>query len=526
MTAAYEAAVAEKLDLQARHEAETTTLTRQFEAEKTRLQALYEDLAAQYETLKRRFFGRSSEKQIGNDQPQLFDEPAGEQPDDSASGSDEETTTVRPHTRTKGGRKPLPENIEREEVVLDIPEEDKHCGCGDDLVRIGEEVSEKLSIIPARFIVTRYIRPKYACHHCEGSGDEEKPAVRIRPMPAAVIPRGIATPSLLAFIITSKYVDGMPLKRQETSFARIGVDLPRQRMADWVMAVGEALKPVMDQLFHLLRAGPFLIVDETTVQVLGEQEKANTSRSYMWCAFGGDPDRPSVAYRYAPGRSTAEAEAIVGSYSGIMQTDGYEAYDRLCRDRTDLILAGCWAHTRRKFVDAKNTGKKAGAAQQAIALIARIYRIETELAEMPRDHRFIAERKAQVLPILEKLKTWLDTKALHVPPQTNLGKAVTYALGQWDKLVRYLDSPYLTPDTNRVENKIRPFVVGRTAWLFSGSPRGAAASATLYSLIETAKANGIEPHRYLLNVIDRVPTATTEDDYRALLPQCIKLDPL
>jgi transposase len=145
---------------------------------------------------------------------------------------------------------------------------------------------------------------------------------------------------------------------------------------------------------------------------------------------------------------------------------------------------------------------------------------------MPRDERFVAERKAQLLPILEKLKTWLDTKALHLPPQTNLGKAVTYALGQWDKLIRYLDSPYLTPDTNRVENKIRPFVVGRNAWLFSGSPRGAAASATLYSLIETAKANGLEPHRYLLNVIARVPTARTADDYRSLLPQLITLDPL
>lgn len=504
MTAAYEAGIAEN---------------------KT-LRALNDDLTAQLETLKRRFFGRSSEKPMADDQPQLFDEPAGEQPDDGATDSDEATTIVRPHTRTKRGRKPLPDTLEREEVLLDTPEEDKHCGCGHDLMRIGEEVSEKLTIIPARFIVTRYIRPKYACHHCEGSGDEDKPAVRIRPMPPAVIPRGIATPSLLAFIITSKYVDGMPLKRQERSFARIGVDLPRQRMADWVMAVGEALEPVLDQLYRHLRAGPFLIVDETTVQVLGEQEKANTSRSYMWCAVGGDPDRPSVVYRYAPGRSTAEAEAIVGSYSGIMQADGYEAYDRLCRDRDDLILAGCWAHTRRKFVDAKSTGKKAGAAQQALSLIARIYRVETDLAELPRDDQFIAERKAQVLPILEKLKIWLHTKALHVPPQTNLGKAVTYALGQWDKLVRYLDSPYLTPDTNRVENKIRPFVVGRSAWLFSGSPRGAAASATLYSLIETAKANGMEPHRYLLNVISRIPTASTPDDYRSLLPQYITLDPL
>lgn len=501
--------------------AELTAAYEAVKTEKNRLEAQYNDLAAKYETLKRKLFGRSSEKQQHDDQPQLFDEF-----DEATQDQIEppkETTTVASHSRKKQGRKPLPDDLEREDVYLDISDDEKQCGCGHDLVRIGEEISEKLTIVPARFIVTRYIRPKYACHHCEGSGDEDNPAVRIAPMPPAIINRGIATPSLLAFIITAKYVDGMPLKRQETSFARIGVDLPRQRMADWIMAVGEALAPVMKQLYIELRAGPILLVDETTVQVLGEENRSDTSLSYMWCAYGGDPDRPVVVYRYAPSRSTAEAEAIVDSYSGIMQTDGYEAYDRLTRDRDDLIHAGCWAHARRKFVDAKGSGKKAGAADQALALIARIYRVETELSEMERDDAFADARRKQVSPILGELRSWLAAKALHVPPQSNIGKAVTYTLGQWDKLIRYLDSPYLTPDTNRIENKIRPFVVGRNSWLFSGSPRGATAAATLYSLIETAKANNLEPHRYLLNVIERVPMASTSDDYHALLPQYIDL---
>lgn len=495
----------------------------ELERQLAQMTAAYEELAAKYDTLKRKLFGRSSEKQQHDDQPQLFDDLA-EETDASEIDAAVQTTPVAAHTRTtKQSRKPLPKNLEREEVLLDIPEEDKHCGCGHELVRIGEEVSEKLTVIPARFIVTRFIRPKYACHHCEGSGEEDKPAVRIAPMPPAIIPRGIATPSLLAFIITAKYVDGIPLKRQETGFARIGVDLPRQRMADWVLAVGEAFAPVMEQLFIELRAGPILLLDETTVQVLGEENRANTSLSYMWCAYGGEPDKPAVVYRYAPSRSTAEAQAIVDTYSGIIQTDGYEAYDRLTGDRDDLIHVGCWAHARRKFVDAKAAGKKAGAADQALALIARLYRIEKELAEMPQDPTFADSRRAKAQPVLDELKAWLNTKAQRVPPQTNIGKAVSYTIGQWDKLVRYLDSSYLTPDTNRIENKIRPFVVGRNAWMFSGSPRGATAAATLYSLIETAKANGIEPHRYMLNVIERLPKASTPNEYRALLPQHIDL---
>jgi transposase len=427
--------------------------------EKKLLQVEYDELASQLEALKRRFFGRSSEKQQHDGQPQLFDEPGEE-----LTATDPEpvtSTTVKSHSRKQSSRKPLPDNLERQEVILDISEEQKHCGCGHDLVRLGEEVSEKLTIIPARFIVTRYIRPKYACRNCEGSGDEDNPAVRISPMPPAIIPRGIATPSLLAFIITAKYVDGLPLNRQETSFSRIGVDLPRQRMADWIIAVGEALTPVMDQLYIELRAGPVLLVDETTVQVLGEEDKKNTSLSYMWCAYGGESEHPSVVYRYAPGRSTAEAQAIVGSYSGYLQADGYEAYDRLARDRDDLTLVGCWAHTRRKFVEAKGSGKKTGAADQAIAMIARLYRIQTELASTAGDDTYLATRRQKAEPVLTEFRAWLDEKALRVPPSSALGKAVTYALGQWDKLVRYLDSPYLTPDTNRIENKIRPFVVGR-----------------------------------------------------------------
>lgn len=491
----------------------------ELEAENARLRLQNQALTDELEAIKRRFFGRSSEKTDQPAQPQLFDEietPQAQPP--------EAQIAVGSHTRRGGGRKPLPTHLEREEILLDIPEEQKRCACGNDLVRIGEEVSEKLEIIPARFVVKRYVRPKYACHHCEGSADEDRPAVRIASMPPAIIERGIATPTLLAFIIVNKYVDSMPLARQELSFARLGVELPRQRMADWIIAVGEAATPVVEQLLIDLRAGPVLLADETTVQVLGEEERNNTSKSFMWVGYGGAPQRPVVYYRYATGRATSEAAALIGGFSGYLQTDGFEAYDRLVRERDDLIHVGCWAHARRKFFDAKGNSKKAGAADEAIAMIAKLYQAERELADLHDAEAFLTQRRERVQPVLEQMKSWLEKKALHVPPQTALGKAVSYTIGQWDKLVRYLEHPDLTPDTNRVENKIRPFVIGRKNWLFSGSPRGANTTAGVYSLIETAKANGIDPYRYMRTLIGRLPTATTTADYRALLPSKISLD--
>jgi transposase len=491
----------------------------ELEIENARLRLQNQALVDELEAVKRRFFGRSSEKASEPPQPQLFDEAEIPQ-----SQGEPPEVTVSSHTRGGGGRKALPADLEREEVLIDIPEEEKHCACGNDLKRIGEEVSEKLEVIPARFTVKRYVRPKYACHHCEGSADEDLPAVRIARMPPAIIERGIATPTLLAFIIVNKYVDSMPLARQEASFARLGVELPRQRMADWIMAVGEAAAPVVEQLLVDLRAGPVLLADETTVQVLGEENRSDTSKSYMWVGYGGVPEAPVVCYRYAAGRSTSEAENLIGSFSGYLQTDGYEAYDRLCRERADLIHVGCWAHARRKFFDAKGGSKKAGAAEQAIAMIAKLYQVERELADLDDEYEFVSRRRIRVEPILESMKSWLEKKALHVPPQTALGKAVGYTLGQWEKLVRYLEHRDLTPDTNRVENKIRPFVIGRKNWLFSGSPRGANATAGIYSLIETAKANGIDPYRYMRTLITHLPVATTTADFRSLLPYTITLD--
>jgi len=471
--------------------------------EKRELEKHVDILGEKIAWLTAKLFGRSSEKLTAEekDQLRLFNESevAGTEAEESQG------VLVPSHTRRKAKRRPLPESLPRDDVIIDIPEQEKLCGCGAALVRIGEDASEKLDVIPARFRVIRTIRPKYACKACEGSGDEEKPAVRIAPMPLAVIDKGIATAGLLAFIITAKFCDHLPLYRQEKQFARIGVDLSRKTMADWMIKVAAACAPVMQAMAGRLRAGPVLQIDETTVQVLGEEGRADTAKSFMWVARGGPAEAPVIIYRYSPTRAAVMAEQILADYEGYVQTDGYGGYDAVCR-REGLVHVGCWAHLRRGFTDAKKkSSKNSGSANQILALIARLYAAEHERDRFEDEQEFAVHRRRQ-------------KKSEQVPPSTALGQAVKYAGSQWPKLVRYLDHPALTPDTNAVERAIRPFVVGRRNWLFSGSPRGADSSAVLFSLIATAEANGLEPYGYMRRLLTELPTARSDDDYLNLMP--------
>jgi hypothetical protein len=289
-------------------------------------------------------------------------------------------------------------------------------------------------------------------------------------------------------------------------------------MADWMIAASQACAPLMKILEGRLRSGPLLQLDETTVQVMDEPGRANTSLSYMWVARGGTPQVPVVLYHYAPGRGAEVAKEMLGKYQGYLQTDGYEAYDRVCQTAENVVHVGCWAHVRRKFFEAQKSSKKAGSAEMALSMIGKLYKAETERALHKDPQEFAAARRRLVDPILVDFRTWLDRRASQLPPETLLGKAIGYALTQWPKLIRYLEHPAMTPDTNACENAIRPFVVGRKNWLFSGSPRGAAASATLFSLIETAKANGQEPYWYLRKLFEALPAARTEAELLSLAP--------
>ncbi|NBB91519.1 MAG: IS66 family transposase [Spirochaetes bacterium] len=500
---------------------------------KARIAVLEQEKREQYERAERlqtkldavlaKFFAPSSEKLSAAQQRDLglFDEAEVLATPDEAGRQIE----VPAHTRRKTRRpRHLDPALPRREVELDLPEADKHCACGSQLTRIGEEVTEKLDIEPPKITVIRYRRPKYACHACEGAGDEEQPAVRIAPPAASLIPGGVATDATVAYVVTAKFCDALPLYRQEGQFARLGADISRQTLADWILAAAEAAKPVYEALARFVRSGPALLADETTVQVHRENNRANSSPSWMWCAYGGEPERPGVFFHYAPSRSAETAETVIGAYSGLFQADGYRAYATLTDRRTDLRRAGCFAHARRYFHEAATGTAKSAGAREGLAYIAKLYRIEKELASRERDEEFAAERRTRAEPVLVQFKTWLDKKAATVPPSSVLGKAVNYAYEQWPFLVRYLESPYLTPDTNRVENAIRPFVIGRRNWLFAGSPRGAHASATLYSLIQTCRVNNVEPYRYLRTLFHRLSHAAGELDHDALLPQFIELN--
>ena len=470
-------------------------------------------------------FGSRSEK-LSPEQGHLFNESELEA--SLAEDSDAAEVAVPGHTRRKSGRRPLPDFLPVEERLHDLPDEEKVCAndASHALVEIGRETSDQLEFIPATVRILRHVRPKYACAAC-------KDGVRIAPMPKLPIPKSLATPSLLAHVATSKYVDALPLYRQEKIFQRLGLDLSRATLASWMVRMGDLVEPLMERIRSELQAEGFVQCDETPFQVLKEPGKRAQSQSYLWVLRGGPADHPLIFYEYDPSRSGEVPKRLLRGFEGFLQTDGYEGYTALGKE-PGIVHVGCWAHARRKFDEAlRGQDKTKGAkrttreskARQALSQIQALYRIEREFKEASAEERYAA-RQERTKPLLEKLRRWLDASIDSVPPQSLTGKAMHYLDRQWPKLVRVLDDGRLPLDTNRVENSIRPFVLGRKNWLFADTMAGARASANLYGLIETAKANHIEPGRYLAHLFELLPTVTSPEQLDALLPQNIDPDAL
>ena len=466
-----------------------------------------------------RQFGRRAEKIP--EQIELFDTDESQTPEEDTSAEQE----IPSYKRKKTGRKPLDENLPRKEKIIDIPEDEKTCACGTELKKIGEEISEKLHVIPPRIWVERIVRLKYACGNCEGTADEDVPAVKIAPPEPSIIPKGIVTPGLLAFLMVNKYVDYLPFYRQEKRFERMGARISRQNMSNWQKKAFEVLLPLFELLKTHIKSGPVLQMDETTVQVLNEPGRDNKQKSYMWLAGGGPPGQSAVYYEYHPTRASEHAKNFLIDFKGYLQTDGYQGYKTAVEGNPDIHLAGCFAHARRKFFEADKVSKKSKSALEGIKHIKKLYTLENDLRSKKLSlEDFLEQRKNKADPILDTFKQWLDKRSENVLPESALGKAVHYALNQWDYLIRYLESPYLTPDNNASENAIRPFVLGRKNWLFSGNPKGANSSCGMYSLIETAKQNGLNPFDYLYYVFSKAPLVKNEQDWKALLPWNIKED--
>ncbi len=442
----------------------------------------------------------------------------------------EEAVNVPAHRRHKRGRKPLDPDWPREVIRIELPEDQRLCPHdGAALVEIGIEASEQVDIVPAKVRVIRQERVKYACPCC-------RQGMRTAPAPVKLIPKSLLTANALAWVITAKYQDGLPLYRQSALFGPLGGALCRNTLAHNVVRAGIEVQPVINLLRdHLLEAA-ILLGDETEVQVLKEPGRAAQTKSYLWAqmnaaeAATGPPVR---LFTYAPSRSAKTALALYAGAKGALMSDGYESYAAVAR-AYGLVHLGCWAHARRTLVEAEQTVPRAARsphhpATQLLALISALYAVEARWREaapamQTPDYR-LQLRQSDSKPLLARIHALLLANLHTVLPGSALGKALHYLAGQWPKLIRFADHGSYPIDNNPCENAIRPFVIGRRNWLFCDSVAGANASANLYSLIETAKANCIEPYRYLRTLFDQLPNAKTAEQIETLLPWNISLLP-
>ncbi|AKX49047.1 transposase [Thiopseudomonas alkaliphila] len=485
------------------------------QGESKKYQQLYYETLEKWQLSLKQRFAASCEGYPG--QGELFNE-AEEllTPSEEEVAADETIT----YTRKKTRRPSLAAELPRENVVHDIDDADKVCNdCGNDLHRMGEEVSEKLEFIPATVKVIRHIRPKYSCRCCENNATQTQ--IKIAPVPASILPKSIATPTLLAQIISAKYQFGLPLHRQEALFKSFGIELHRQTMSRWLVKLSEQLEVLYEHWHQQILRQPAIWSDDTPVKVI-ETEK---SQCYMW-VYGCGEDKKSadgppniVLYDYQDGRAGTCPQTFLKGYTGLLQVDGYAGYNH-----TEATLVGCWAHARRKFIEAKAVQPKGktGRADQALNLIQKLYGIETSIANATPEYK-LKVRQEQSAPIMQQLKTWLDKTVLQVPAKTAIGKALQYSLNQWSKLTAYLEHGLVSIDNNRAERAIKPFVIGRKNWLFSNTRSGAKASAILYSLVETAKANDLQPAVYLQALFKQLPHIRAAD-IDTLSPWNIKLN--
>lgn len=467
----------------------------------------YYQIIEQFKLAQQQQYSSSSEKNVL--QEELFDEADAPIEEDIP---DQKEITVAEHKRTSKPKRPvIPDHFPREVIEHDIPETEKQCTCGCRKERFGEEISEQLDVIPPQFKVIQHVRPKYVCKQCEEN-------ISIAPMPNVLLPKSIAASGLVAYTIVAKYIDHLPLYRQEAIWARYGLNIPRNTSCGWIMKASELCEPLIEVLKEDIIASHYIQADETPVQVLKEATQANTKKSYMWVFRGNVPNKTAIYYEYQATRQGLHAKNFLSEFKGYLQTDGYKGYDWV-DDTEHITHLGCMTHARRPFAQLVKLAKKTGKAHQAVAFIKQLYAIEKHARE---NNLLFGERYQLRLekskPILDKLKVWLDKTVSGASIKGKLGNAIQYMLDRWDELTNYLKAGYLEIDNNWVENDIRPFAIGKKNWLFAGSPRGAKAGANFYSLIMTCKANGIDPYQYLNYLFNHLRECSTEDDFRKLLP--------
>lgn len=420
-----------------------------------------------------------------------------------------ETITYR-RRKKRGQRQLMLENLPVETIEYRLSEEEQVCSCcGGNLHEMSTEVRQELKYIPAEVKVVKHVRYVYSCRHCEQ--DEIETPIQTAPMPKPAIPGSLASPSILAHIMNQKYVEGLPLYRQEKQWNRIGLALSRQTMANWMIyGANHWLDKLYNRMHHLLLKLDIICADETTLQVLHEPGRPASSKSYLWLYRTGKEGPPIILYDYRETRAGENPKKFLTGFRGYLQVDGYAGYHKV----EDVILVGCWAHARRAFTDVLKSlpanSPKPVVATEGLQFCNQLFAIERELKDLETQERY-DKRLELSKPVLDAFLSWLKIQEQKVLPKSGLGQAITYCLNQWDKLVVFLEDGRLEIDNNRSERSIKPVVIGRKNWLFSNTPQGARASAIIYSIVETAMANGLNPYYYLRYLFEQLPNIDLTD---------------
>ena len=473
------------------------------------LQEEVDRLRAIIEAFQRHRFGRSSE-QLDEDQLQLGFEDTETALAVAEAASEAATPRPREARKRKNNRGSLPAHLERIEQIVDVDNKGCPC-CGGTLHQIGEDISERLDVVPITFRVLVTRRPRYGCRSCEG-------AVVQAPAPARIVEGGIPTEALIAQVLVSKYADHLPLYRQAQIYARQGIQLDRSTLADWVGRAAWYLRPLRDRILDELRRSERLFADETTAPVL-DPGRGRTKTGQLW-AYARD-DRPwaglsppMVAYVYAGDRKSERAEAHLGDFAGILQVDGYGGYTALAKRRQGIQLAFCWAHVRRKFYE---LAEKSPVAVEVLRRIALLYVIEGEVRGLTAERRRHA-RSERSRVLVDDLHLFLEAKNRQVSAKSKLGEAIRYALTRWDGLSRFLDDGRIDMDSNTVERSIRPLALNRKNALFAGSDEGGDNWAVIATLIENCKISGINPHTWLTETLAKLANGHLANRVDELMP--------
>jgi transposase len=487
------------------------------EQEIARLKTENQWLKEQFLMAQKRQFGSSSEKSSAEQLAMVFNEAEVEASHERPEPKIEQVNTY--NRRTKGQRDAQLKGLPIETIIIELTEDQRICKeCNSERQELPEAMWDRRSelvIVPMRGKIVIYLAKKYGkcnCGKCNGEA-----AIKSAPMPETAFPNSIASPSLVAQIISQKFTDALPLYRQEQIFSRLGMTITRQNMANWVIKGADWLENITELLHEQLLSRDILHSDDTVVQVLHEPGKTAQSKSYMWLYRTGRDGPPIILYDYQTSREGKHPGNFLKGFTGYLQSDGYQGFESVA----NVKLCNCWAHARRYFDEAitvqpKNDTGIPTLAETGLDFCNRLYAIEHDL-RMASDQERLEGRKKRSVPVLNAFRSWLENNRNKTLPKSHIGKAFTYCLNQWPKLLTYLQDGRLEIDNNRAERSIKPFVIGRKNWLFANSQKGAKSSAIIYSIIETAKENGLIPYEYIKYLFEQLPCITS-NNLPSLLP--------